>query len=585
MDNNDRKNEEKKTGRQARRKVSTPGIRINRICPFLSAAFLGIVTLLNLFFPTRAKVSEQEQRTLAEFPEFSFSSLFSGEFFQGLQSYVGDHFWHREKLVDLSSDMKKLDGFALRINGKIFVIDGQAGEIDTGTDTDLAALISNLTLPPEITSAPPEDTSLPVSGTTTTQTPESGSGADTLPSGPRYTSISLSKTTAEIISGATLNITPSYTFEVAAPEPLEWTVSDPEIISVSEYQSGVTVEALKAGEAVLTCRAGNLRAECRITVKPIETVAGDPDAVEFLPTGGYVLYGTSAYVTASYSAKQASVAENYRITAEYYQKLFPEARVSVLIAPVSAALLTDKAVTSKLSDQGEILGKMADLYKNSPVNFVNVYNIFMLHRSEYLYLHTDHHWNALGAYYAYADFVSSIGMTPTPVSGFDKYVMRENYVGSIYNYNKDSSSAQILKSYPDTLEALVSRKECTMKITRTDGKTTTYKMAIFNLSNPQSGGIASFTGGDNPFTVINVPENPQDLSILILKDSYADQFVPYLLEHYGYIYVVDPRYNATKSLYTQMKDIGLDDILFLNNLQVANSEYWAKSYLRLVGVS
>ena len=34
-----------------------------------------------------------------------------------------------------------------------------------------------------------------------------------------------------------------------------------------------------------------------------------------------------------------------------------------------------------------------------------------------------------------------------------------------------------------------------------------------------------------------------------------------------------------------MKDIGLDDILFLNNLQVANSEYWAKSYLRLVGVS
>ena len=123
-----------------------------------------------------------------------------------------------------------------------------------------------------------------------------------------------------------------------------------------------------------------------------------------------------------------------------------------------------------------------------------------------------------------------------------------------------------------------------MKITGGDGKTNTYGMAIFNLSSTTYGGIASFIGGDNPFTVINVPENPQDLSILILKDSYADQFTPYLLEHYGYIYVVDPRYNSTKSLYSQLRDVGLDDILFLNNLQVANTDYWPKAYLRLVGV-
>ena len=122
-----------------------------------------------------------------------------------------------------------------------------------------------------------------------------------------------------------------------------------------------------------------------------------------------------------------------------------------------------------------------------------------------------------------------------------------------------------------------------MKITRTDGKTTTYKMAIFNYLGT-NGGIASFIGGDNPLTVINVPDNPQDRSILILKDSYADQFTPFLIENYGNIYVVDPRYNATTKLYDQFRDVELDDILFMNNLQVANSAYWAKAYLRLVGV-
>ena len=584
-DQNEKNTTEEMEKKPARRHVSTPGFKANRICLIISAAFLSLVTLLNIFFPTRAEISEEEKRELAKFPEFSFSSLFSGEFFSGLQSYVGDHFWQREKLVNLSADLKKFDGFALRVNGEVFIIDGRAEDAVTTGDGALDSLIGQFTLPPAVTT--PEDTTAetglhsetgessgtPVTGDVTTPTPVSG-----------YLTLSLSKTSAEDIAGGNITVTPTYTVDGSPSDPISWEVSDPEVISCSEYQSGVSVEALKAGEATLTCRAGHLTATCRITVKPIEVSQGGEDAVEFLQTGGYLLYGKAAYVTASYTDYQAKVADNYRKTAEYYKALFPEARVSVLIAPVSTVVLTDKAVTSKLADQGEIYSKMSALYKDSPVNFVSCYNTFMLHRTEYLFLTTDHHWNALGAYYAYSDFVSSIGMTPTPVSGFDSYVMRENYVGSIYSYNKDSAAAQILKANPDTLEALVSRKKCTMKITGGDGKTNTYGMAIFNLSSTTYGGIASFIGGDNPFTVINVPENPQDLSILILKDSYADQFTPYLLEHYGYIYVVDPRYNSTKSLYSQLKDVGLDDILFLNNLQVANTDYWPKAYLRLVGV-
>ena len=587
-DQNETRNTTEETAKKpARRHVSTPGFKANRICLIISAVFLSIVTLLNIFFPTRAEISEEEKRELAKFPEFSFSSLFSGEFFSGLQSYVGDHFWQREKLVNLSADMKRLDGFSLKIGGKTFYVDGRAEDADTGTDTGLDVLIGKLTLPPELNTTSPEDTTESGEQTGSEETsstpPETAEDISTLPPGPRYTSLSLSKTSAEVVAGGSITLTPTFTTEDGAPEPLEWTVSDSSVISVSEYQSGVIVEALKEGEAVLTCRAGHLTATCSFTVKPIEIASGG-DAFEFLPTGGYVLYGNAAYVTASYTDYQAKVADSYRKTAEYYKALFPDARVSVLVAPVSTVVLTDKAVTSKLADQGEIYSKMSALYKDSPVNFVSCYNTFMLHRTEYLFLKTDHHWNALGAYYAYSDFVSSIGMTPTPVSGFDSYVMRDSYVGSIYSYNKDTAAAQVLKSHPDVLEALVSRKSCTMKITGTDGKTLTYKMAIFNLSSTSYGGIASFIGGDNPFTVINVPDNPQDLSILVLKDSYADQFVPYLLEHYGYIYVVDPRYNGTTGLYSQMKDVGLDDILFLNNLQVANTDYWPKAYLRLVGV-
>ncbi len=308
-------------------------------------------------------------------------------------------------------------------------------------------------------------------------------------------------------------------------------------------------------------------------------------SIVYLPVGGYFIYGDSAYVTASYNSSQAVVAERYKHAAESYMEAFPGARVSVLIVPTSAATITDEPAASQLSDQGEILSKIGALYSGSAVNFVNIYDTVMAHRDEYLYLRTDHHWNSLGAYYAYADFVSSVGMTPTPVSEFTKTYVRANYIGSIYNYNSEYAVAAKLRNFPDTIEAYVSKKACVMTHKNDAGAVTgRWDYAIFQTVS-HNGGIASFIGGDKPFVHINVPENPQDLSILVIKDSYADQLVPFFIEHYGNIYVVDPRYNSTNKLKSQFADAGLDDILFVNNLQVANSNYWQKAYHRLIGIS
>ena len=82
--------------------------------------------------------------------------------------------------------------------------------------------------------------------------------------------------------------------------------------------------------------------------------------------------------------------------------------------------------------------------------------------------------------------------------------------------------------------------------------------------------------------MINVPENPQDRNVLVLKDSYGDAFVPFLCEHYGNIIVADVRYIGF-NLYEKLKDYGLTDIIFLNNIQAANSYSWPKMYMSAVG--
>jgi len=209
------------------------------------------------------------------------------------------------------------------------------------------------------------------------------------------------------------------------------------------------------------------------------------------------------------------------------------------------------------------------------VNFVDVYSEMYAHRDEYLFFRSDHHWTARGAYYAYRAFAESVGLTPAELKDFDYSVLNENYHGTMYTFTKDSR----VKNFTDTIEAWATKKPLTMTVTTSHGATNVYTDCVLS----GYANYISFIAGDNPYTVINVPENPQDKNILVLKDSFGNAFVPYLCEHYGNIIVVDVRY-TDMNVYEHLKDYGLTDIVFVNNVQAALSTAWPKMYLKAVGV-
>ncbi len=166
-----------------------------------------------------------------------------------------------------------------------------------------------------------------------------------------------------------------------------------------------------------------------------------------------------------------------------------------------------------------------------------------------------------------------MGLTPTPLSFFEFKVHQEEYHGSMDLYTNDTR----VQSFKDSVEAFYPTKQNTMTLTDKNGKTWQYSSCINNNS-----GYLCFIGGDHPYTVINVPDNPQDKNILVLKDSFGNAFVPYLCEHYGNIIVVDVRW-TNMNVYEQLKDYGLTDIVFINNIQAANSYAWSKMYMAAVG--
>ena len=247
--------------------------------------------------------------------------------------------------------------------------------------------------------------------------------------------------------------------------------------------------------------------------------------------------------------------------------------MSVLPCPVSAIVVDDPEVTPDFTDQKWVLDTMQSRF--SGVNFVNSYSEIYSHRKEYLYFKSDHHWTQLGAYYAYRAFAESVGLTPTPLSDMRYEVINDDFQGSMYSFTGDAR----VKSFRDTVEVHYPTKDATMTVTRRDGTTQTYDRLII----PEYGSYLSFIASDNPFTVINVPSNPQDRSILVMKDSYGNAFVPFLAEHYGNIIVIDPRY-CDENIAETYKNYGLTDILFVGNIQSHNSVAWSKYFYKCVGV-
>ena len=98
------------------------------------------------------------------------------------------------------------------------------------------------------------------------------------------------------------------------------------------------------------------------------------------------------------------------------------------------------------------------------------------------------------------------------------------------------------------------------------------------------GNYLAFISGDHPYTVINVPDNPQDRNCIVLKDSFGNAFVPFLCEHFGNIFVVDVRH-TNMNVYETLSQYNITDIIFMNNIQAANNATWAEMFMNAVGVS
>lgn len=516
---------------------------IDKIVLIVVAAAVLTLALLNIFQSDRPTFSESENRLLATWPQFSVDDLVSGKYFSDISAFFSDTFYKRETMVNLS---KKLDSLKGIFDEDFSIIIDPNPTSPSPTEDDLIP-----TLPPLPTSGPTDPTE---------PTVDPGTVPSVIP-------LTLSSDTASVTVGATCVLSATVGDGYGS---LLWTSDHSDIAFVTDNGDGTaTVKGLSAGTAAITATVtdsygAKVTRSCVVTVKAVNQQQPDNDAAAFLPNGLFIYNGAAysqSYFNKTYSTKLGEVFERFAL-------LFPDSRVSVVTAPLSTIIISDPAVTAKISDQAAILDKIEAVMPDS-VNFVNLKNVMKAHSDEYLYFKSDHHWTQRGAYYAYYEFALSVGLSPTPIDRFEKQILNTSYIGSMYNYTKDER----VKSFYDTVEAYLPTKSCTMTI-YDNGKGTTYDSCINTAGTTYA---SAFIRGDHGYTVINVPDNPQDMTALVFKDSYGVAFVPYLTEHYGNIIVVDARYISLDAV-EEFGSMNITDIIFLNNTSTMTKSWYQKYY-------
>lgn len=233
-------------------------------------------------------------------------------------------------------------------------------------------------------------------------------------------------------------------------------------------------------------------------------------------------------------------------------------KVTFLLVPSASAIYPEELPAgAPMIDENAMLDDIfARVGESAAV--LDLRDTFTACKDEYLYFKTDHHWTPHGAYRAYEQFCALKGLTPFDTSA-QQPVTVSGFQGTHYSATRLwNVEDDVITYYP---------LENPMTIYRITGEAQYEPQTTEPLINTDKFNTrdkyAAFLDGNNGYSVI---EGNGTGSILVVKDSYANSFVPYLTQNYAKIGVVDFR-NFKYGLDSTIEQEGYDEVLILYNFQ------------------
>ena len=247
-----------------------------------------------------------------------------------------------------------------------------------------------------------------------------------------------------------------------------------------------------------------------------------------------------------------------------YQQELPQTTLYFMAIPIGADYYLPAKVNKGVMREKMVIDHAVRLLPPQ-VRPVNAYAKLAQHSHEYVYFNTDHHWTALGAYYAYTAFAEAAQFAPLPLSALTKKEI-PNFLGTLYH----RTLAPALKSKGDTVAYFKVPVQTSVKYF-SGGSRQGQPTQLYAEYARGASAYGVFLGGDYPLMKIT-SDVKNGRKIAMIKDSYGNAFAPYLASHYEEVYVLDYRY-FNGNIKTLIQQEGIQELLFAHNSYVFLSGY------------
>lgn len=277
---------------------------------------------------------------------------------------------------------------------------------------------------------------------------------------------------------------------------------------------------------------------------------------------GVKMYGEDAGVMLFGGNKKQGA--RYAEIINKYKASLGNVNVYNMVVPTSVEFYLPKKYSKYSSSEKESIDYIYSCL-SPDVTPIDAYSKLEEHTDEYIYLRTDHHWSPLGAYYAYTAFCEALGMEYHPITDYTEKV-KEGFVGSLYGYTNDITLANAPEQFhyflpPDVTYSVQTYYYDTLA-PKNGG-------ALFHEYVEGANCYGMFLGADAIHTKITTSAK-NGRKIVVFKESYGNAFVPFLVNNFEEIYVIDIRYFGTNAV-DYIKKIGATDVLFIDNCFAANT--------------
>ena len=232
-----------------------------------------------------------------------------------------------------------------------------------------------------------------------------------------------------------------------------------------------------------------------------------------------------------------------------------DVQMYMLLVPNAANIMRDRLPAfATVSDQSRMFAQVKREL-GEEVEWLDAAEALKKHAGEKIYYKTDHHWTSLGAFYTFSQVAEQMKIKTDVSSGFVSYPISTTFNGmlaaksgcrmdvreDIYMYVPRDTDNDVVVNYVDEQRKTASLYDSSKLKTRD-------QYAVFL--------------GENTSVVDIKTVSESKRRLLLIKDSYANSFVPFLTPYFREIVLVDPRYYSG-TIEDIMDTYRISDVLYL----------------------